>query len=90
MQSVFTSASGSRILRLALPLLLSCAAHAETFELGGMYTYHYRDGRYADWGDLAREGAWLAVDEVNDSGMLGDDVLSLKPEEHDRLSLLAR
>ena len=33
---------------------------AETFDLGGMYTYHYHDGRYADWGDFALQGAHIA------------------------------
>ena len=56
------------------------AGAPEIFELGGMYTYHYRDGRYADWGDLAREGARQAIEEVNASGMLGDDRIRLKPE----------
>lgn len=55
-------------------------AHAETFDLGGMYTYHYRDGRYADWGDYALHGARIAIEEVNSSGLLGDDRIRLKPE----------
>lgn len=55
-------------------------ATAETFDLGGMYTYHYRDGRYADWGDYALHGARIAIDEVNASGMLGDDSIRLRPE----------
>ena len=46
---------------------------AEVYDLGGMYTYHYRDGRYADWGDYERHGAQLAIQEINASGMLGDD-----------------
>jgi len=50
-------------------------ATAETYDLGGMYTYHYHDGRYADWGDYALRGARIAIEEVNGSGMLGDDRL---------------
>ena len=45
-----------------------------------MYTYHYRDGRYADWGDYALHGAHIAIDEVNTSGMLGDDRIRLTRE----------
>lgn len=53
---------------------------AEVYELGGMYTFHYRDGRYADWGDYALRGARIAIHEINASGMLGGDALSMKPE----------
>ena len=53
---------------------------AEVFDLGSMYTYHYRDGRYADWGDYALHGARIAIDEINSTGVLGDDRLRLKPE----------
>ena len=60
-------------------LPLSNAA-AEIFDLGGMYTYHYHDGRYADWGDFALHGAQLAILEMNASGFLGDDQIRLKPE----------
>lgn len=76
--------------RLSDPLILAqcivCClsmapmAAADTFDLGGMYTYHYHDGRYADWGDYAVRGAHIAIDEVNASGMLGDDRIRLKPE----------
>ena len=64
-------------------ILLSCLlsfAYAETFDLGGMYTYHYHDGRYADWGDYALHGAHIAIDEVNASGMLGNDRIRLRRE----------
>lgn len=53
---------------------------AEIFDLGGMYTYHYHDGRYADWGDYAMHGAHIAIEEINASGLLGDDRIRLKPE----------
>jgi len=67
-------------------LLVTCCllplpkAAAEVFDLGGMYTYHYHDGRYADWGDYALQGAHIAIEEINSSGMLGEDQLRLKPE----------
>ncbi len=72
------------------PLLFACVtvaiallprpAKTEIFDLGGLYTYHYHDGRYADWGDYARHGARIAIEEVNTSAMLGDDRIRLRPE----------
>jgi ABC-type branched-subunit amino acid transport system substrate-binding protein len=67
-------------LRATLVLLPFSLAHAEVFELGGMYTYHYHDGRYADWGDYALQGAHIAIDEINASGLLDDDQLRLRRE----------
>ena len=65
---------------VALFLCVPMALFAEVYDLGGMYTYHYRDGRYANWGDFARRGAQLAIEDINDSDMLGDDVLRMLPE----------
>jgi len=67
-------------LAVACTLLPWSSASAEIFDLGGMYTYHYRDGRYADWGDYALHGAHIAIREMNAAGILGDDQLRLKPE----------
>ena len=67
-------------LQLACFLLPLPASAAEVFNLGGMYTYHYHDGRYADWGDFALQGAHIAIAEVNETEMLGDDRLQLLPE----------
>ena len=64
----------------ALLLLPATAISGEIYDIGGMYTYHYRDGRYADWGDYALHGARIAIDEVNASGILGEDKIRLKPE----------
>ena len=61
-------------------LLPPGSANAEIFDLGGMYTYHYHDGRYADWGDYARHGAHLAIEEINASGLLGTDRIRLRPD----------
>jgi len=61
-------------------LVASSPVVAEVFDLGGMYTYHYRDGRYADWGDYALHGAHIAIEQSNSSGMLGDDSIRLKRE----------
>ena len=60
--------------------LVPRGASAEIFDLGGMYTYHYHDGRYADWGDYALQGARIAIEEINASGLLDDDRIRLKPE----------
>ena len=54
---------------------------SETYELGGLYTYHYHDGRYADWGDYARTAAYMAIDDINNENFLGNnDRLSMQPE----------
>lgn len=64
---------------LAICTLLPISkATAEIFDLGGMYTYHYHDGRYADWGDYALQGAHIAIEEINASGLLGGDQIRLK------------
>jgi ABC-type branched-subunit amino acid transport system substrate-binding protein len=67
-------------LRAILVLLPFSLAGAEVFELGGMYTYHYHDGRYADWGDYALHGARIAIEEINASGLLDDDQIRLQRE----------
>ncbi len=52
----------------------------QTYQIGGMYTYSYHDGRYADWGDLALKGARIAIDEINGSGLLDDARIEMKDE----------
>lgn len=37
----------------------------KNYLLGGMYTYYYHDGRYADWGDYALKAAQMALSEIN-------------------------
>jgi len=59
---------------------LPSSTKADVFDLGGMYTYHYHDGRYADWGDYARHGARIAIEEINTSGLLDDDRIRLLQE----------
>ena len=68
------------LLVLLLTALFSSIGLAEIYDLGGMYTYHYRDGRYADWGDFERHGARIAIQEINASGILGDDRIRMKDE----------
>ena len=73
----------TKILYLALFLIINPDKnlYSETYNLGGMYTYHYHDGRYADWGDYAREAAFLAIEEINSSDFLGErNSLQLLPE----------
>ncbi len=72
--------SATNCLRAICILLSFSLATAEVFELGGMYTYHYNDGRYADWGDYALHGAHIAIDEINVSGLLDGDQIRLKRE----------
>lgn len=42
----------------------------DTYTIGGMYTYYYQDGRYADWGDYALQSAYMAIEKINASNML--------------------
>ncbi len=68
------------ILMLLLTAACSSTNVAEIYDLGGMYTYHYRDGRYADRGDFARHGAHIAIQEINESDILGDDRIRMLEE----------
>ena len=68
------------LLVLLLTALFSSIGFAEIYDLGGMYTYHYRNGRYADWGDFERHGAHIAIQEINASGILGDDRIRMTDE----------
>ena len=68
------------LLVLLLTAIFSSIGLAEIYDLGGMYTYHYRDGRYADWGDFERHGARIAIEEINASGILGDDRIRMTDE----------
>ena len=68
------------LLVLLLTANFSSIGLAEIYDLGGMYTYHYRDGRYADWGDFERHGARIAIQEINASGILGDDRIRMTDE----------
>ena len=66
---------------LAVVVAFATSARAQrVYELGGMYTFHYHDGRYADWGDYALHGARIAIEEINTSGMIGEDRVRLGPE----------
>lgn len=56
------------------------AAEAKEYKVGGMYTLDYHDGRHADWGEYELEGAYMALEDINSSGMLGKDTLSMPPE----------
>jgi len=49
------------------------SSYADVYNLGGMYTYHYHDGRYADWGDYARASAIMAIAKINKDDFLGED-----------------
>lgn len=68
------------LLVLLLTAVFPSNGFAEIYDLGGMYTYHYHDGRYADWGDFERHGAHIAIQEINESGILGDDRIRMTDE----------
>jgi|TARA_B110000881_G_C18606011_1_gene540091 ABC-type branched-subunit amino acid transport system substrate-binding protein len=71
----------NKILYLFLLLFTAPTTWSETFEIGGLYTYHYHDGRYADWGDYARVSALMAIEDINKNNFLGDsDQLNMSPE----------
>lgn len=55
-------------------------AEAKEYKIGGMYTLDYHDGRRADWGEYELEGAYMAIEDINTSGMLGGDTISMPPE----------
>ena len=61
-------------------LLSSNISAEEIYDFGGMYTYHYRDGRYADWGHYSLLAAHMAIKEINQSGMIGDNKVRMKKE----------
>ena len=79
-----SSIKTKNMLRVILSLFIlsqySQVIRAEIYDLGGLYTQHYRDGRYADWGEYSRIGAQLAISKINASNMLGEDKLRMKPE----------
>ncbi len=68
------------LLVLLMTAVVSSDGPAEIYDVGGMYTYHYHDGRYADWGDFERHGARIAIQELNASGILGDDRIRMTDE----------
>jgi ABC-type branched-subunit amino acid transport system substrate-binding protein len=61
-----------------ISLLCSASSDSFTFQVGGMYTYSYHDGRYADWGDLAIKGAQIGIEDINESGFLGADRIEMR------------
>ena len=71
-----------KIFKYYFPILILATsfAYPETYELGGMYTQHYRDGRYAEWGKYSRLGAKIAIETINKSNMLSGDKISMLSE----------
>ena len=65
---------------LLLLIVTPLVGVAQIYDLGGMYTYHYRDGRYSDWGDFSLHGSRIAIAEINDSGLLGDARIRMTDE----------
>ena len=54
---------------------------ADDYYLGGMFTQHYRDGVYAEWGKYSRLGAKIAIMHINDEDRLDGDKI-LMPDEN--------
>lgn len=54
---------------------------ADNYYLGGMFTQHYRDGAYAEWGKYSRLGAKIALKHINDEDRLDGDKI-LMPDEN--------
>ena len=54
---------------------------ADVYYLGGMFTQHYRDGAYAEWGKYSRLGAKIAIKHINDEDRLDGDKI-LMPNEN--------
>ena len=54
---------------------------ADDYYLGGMFTQHYRDGVYAEWGKYSRLGAKIAIKHINDEDRLDGDKI-LMPDEN--------
>jgi ABC-type branched-subunit amino acid transport system substrate-binding protein len=61
-----------------MPLRYSVSSDSQTFQIGGMYTLSYHNGRYADWGDFAVKGARIAIEDINESRFLGADRIEMK------------
>jgi len=61
-------------------LLFQADSNSETYQIGGMYTQHYRDGTYAEWGEYSRIGVKLAIEYINNSGLIWPDTIEMLPE----------
>ena len=55
-------------------------ASADVYYLGGMFTQHYRDGTYAEWGKYSRLGANIAIKHVNNDDLLDGDKIFMPDE----------
>lgn len=70
-----------KVLAIACFFMISVMpAQAEEYKIGGMYTYSYHDGRYADWGDFALQAAQMAITDINASKMLGANSITMPSE----------
>ena len=54
---------------------------ARVYQVGGQFTLTYSNGLPADWGEYALTSAQIAIEDINKSGLLGDDSIEMK-EEH--------
>ena len=61
-------------------LLFQTESNSEAYQIAGMYTQHYRDGTYAEWGKYSRIGAKLALEYINKSSLIWPDTIEMHPE----------
>lgn len=69
------------VFALALCLLIPGQASARDFNIAGMFSLSYSSGLKADWGNYALQSAHFAIEDVNNSGMLGDDKLIMDKDD---------
>ncbi|GAU08160.1 ABC transporter substrate-binding protein [Desulfoplanes formicivorans] len=69
------------LLLLAIILFTAVGSvQAKEYQLAGMFSLSYANGLKADWGNYALQCAQFAIEDVNNSGILGDDKLAMKEE----------
>jgi len=54
---------------------------AREYRLGGMFSLSYSNGLRADWGNYALDSARIALEDINKSGLLGEDTLVMNEED---------
>ena len=65
-------------LSLAVFILLATGVQAKEYNLAGMFSLSYGNGQAADWGNYALHSAQFAIEDINNSGILGNDKLVMK------------
>ncbi|SDK81372.1 ABC-type branched-chain amino acid transport system, substrate-binding protein [Maridesulfovibrio ferrireducens] len=63
-----------------LCLMFAGQAFARDYNIAGMFSLSYSNGLKADWGNYALQSAKIAIEDINKSGILGEDTLVMKDE----------